>query len=241
MKNKLKAVIVDDERLARNVLKSALAEFQQITVAGEANNVSSAVSVIKETKPDIVFLDIQMPGESGFDLLEKIDVSFKVIFVTAHDKYAIRAFEVNALDYILKPIKKSRLKNSIDRLSGQTKQSAKKIQTDYNDKLLLNVEGRVKLIDVKNIAVICADKDYSRVFTTDGKELRLLKSMTDWMNKLPPANFERVHRSTIINLELIEKIEKLENNNHKITIAGLNKPVLMSRRYASFLKERFKF
>ena len=241
MSKKLQAVIVDDERLARSVLKSALADFPEIMVCGEAHNISSAVGVINELKPDLVFLDIQMPGESGFELLEKIDTSLKVVFVTAHDKYAIRAFEVNALDYILKPVRKTRLKNTINRLFDETEQNERIISADYNDKLLLNVEGRVKLISVKSIAVICADKDYSCVTTVEGNELRVLKSMTEWTNKLPQENFGRVHRSAIINLELVEKIEKLENNNYAIQLCEIKKPVIMSRRYALQLKQRFRF
>jgi len=241
MSKNIKAVIVDDERLARNVLKNALSDFSNIIIAGEANNVSSAIRVIKKVKPNVIFLDIQMPGESGFDLLEKIDTNFHVIFVTAYDKYAIRAFEVNALDYILKPVKKSRLKNTIDRLIANTKQDTPNIETGYNDKLLLNVSGRMKLIAINKIVKVCADKDYSLVTTGDNKEYRLLKSLKEWEEKLPVKNFRRVHRSTIINLELICRIEKSENDNYKIFLRGINTPVIMSRRYTAQLKLNFKF
>ncbi len=241
MSKNIKAVIVDDERLARNVLKNALSDFSNIIIAGEANNVSSAIRVIKKVKPNVIFLDIQMPGESGFDLLEKIDNNFHVIFVTAYDKYDIRAFEVNALDYILKPVKKSRLKNTIDRLIANTKQDTPNIETAYNDKLLLNVSGRMKLIAINKIVKVCADKDYSLVTTGDNKEYRLLKSLKEWEEKLPVKNFRRVHRSTIINLELICRIEKSENDNYKIFLRGINTPVIMSRRYTARLKLNFKF
>lgn len=241
MSKNIKAVIVDDERLARNVLRNALSDFSNIIIAGEANNVSSAITIIKKVKPNVIFLDIQMPGESGFDLLEKIDTNFHIIFVTAYDKYAIRAFEVNALDYILKPVKKSRLKNAIDRLIANTKQETPIIETDYNDKLLLNVSGRMKLIAINKIVKVCADKDYSLVTTGDNKEYRILKSLKEWEEKLPAKYFLRVHRSTIINLELVEKIEKTANLNYKIILKNIPLPVLMSRRYAPQLKLNFKF
>ena len=109
MKKLLKALIVDDERLARNDIKSLLAEYENIKIVGEAEDVPSAIKAIAALKPDVVFLDIQMPGSSGFDLLEQIDISGHVIFITAFDEHAIRAFEVNALDYLLKPVNPERL------------------------------------------------------------------------------------------------------------------------------------
>ena len=238
---KLTAVIVDDERLARNVMKSNLSEFPEVSVVGEAHNVSSAIEVITDTKPNVVFLDIQMPGESGFDLLEKIDHTFRVIFVTAHDKYAIRAFEVNALDYIMKPVKKSRLKNTIERLLDGSKVAVEHIKPTYDDKLILTVEGRVKLVPIKNIIKICADKDYSCVSTLTEDKLRTLKTMVAWEKKLPGENFARIHRSTIINLERLERIEKIENHNYKIYLRNMKEPVVMSRRYAYLFKNKMKF
>lgn len=116
MSQQIKAVIVDDERLIRKDLRKMLAKYPEIQVVGEANNVEKAIEVIKETKPDVVFLDIRMPGGSGFELLDRIEVTFKVIFITAYDEYAIRAFEVKALDYLLKPIHPNRLAEAIRRL-----------------------------------------------------------------------------------------------------------------------------
>ena len=113
---RFKAIIVDDERLARKDLIFLLKDFPEIEVIDEAHNVESAVSLINEHQPDVIFLDIQMPGESGFDLLEQIETNANIIFVTAHDEYALKAFEVNALDYLLKPILPKRLKESIERL-----------------------------------------------------------------------------------------------------------------------------
>ena len=117
MKENISAIIIDDERLARKELASMLSEFSNISILGEADDVTSAVEQIEKHNPDVIFLDIQMPGESGFDLLNKIDKELKVIFVTAYDEYAIEAFEINALDYLLKPINPERLKKAVKRLS----------------------------------------------------------------------------------------------------------------------------
>ncbi|MCI0495074.1 response regulator, partial [candidate division KSB1 bacterium] len=116
MMHPLKSIIVDDEWLVREELKTLLAEYPEIEFIGEAANVSQAIDLVKEITPDVIFLDIQMPGATGFDLLEQADISSKIIFITAYDQYALKAFEVNALDYLLKPIRKERLAKTVQRL-----------------------------------------------------------------------------------------------------------------------------
>lgn len=117
---KYKAIIIDDERLARKEMRRLLAEFDEIAVAGEAENLAEAAKLIETEKPDIVFLDIQLSGESGFDLLDRVEQNFKLIFVTAFDAYAVRAFEVNAIDYLLKPVNPERLAKAVERLAEDT-------------------------------------------------------------------------------------------------------------------------
>src|SRR5512137_2632898 len=120
MKKRLRVLLIDDERLARNDLRSLLSEYDNIEVIGEADSVQKAIELITAENPDIIFLDIQMPGESGFDLLDKIDISARIIFVTAFDEYAIRAFEVDAVDYLLKPVNPERLKVAIERVEKES-------------------------------------------------------------------------------------------------------------------------
>jgi two-component system LytT family response regulator len=127
MKNIFKAVIVDDERLARKELSLLLSEYPNIEIVGEAASVSKAQDLIAKLNPDLIFLDIQMPGESGFDLINTISTSAQIIFVTAFDEYAIRAFEINALDYLLKPVNPSRLKEAISRLDSKPKMEETKL------------------------------------------------------------------------------------------------------------------
>lgn len=237
-KDKYKTIIVEDERLARLELMSLLAEFDNIEVVGEAWDVPSAIECIKAWHPDIIFLDIQMPGESGFDLLEKINFSGHVIFVTAFDEFAIRAFEVNALDYLLKPVSPKRLQTTINRIeSGDVTKITGKMLT-YDDRLFLMVGNKMRFLKIADIICIQAVGDYSKVFLTRSPSGLVLKTMTEWEKRLPENCFSRIHKSTIINLEFVEKIEKWMNYSYRIYLKEIKDPLVLSRRYARQLKER---
>lgn len=233
-----KALIIDDERLARARLRAMLAEFPNIEIAGEADAVAGAVKLVEQLQPDVLFLDIQMPQASGFELLEQVETKAKIIFVTAFDEYAIRAFEVNALDYLLKPVRPERLKQAIERLSAPGEKAGKTFEPD--DFLFVSTGRRSKFIKVNSIKCIIAADVYSEVFTEDESKLLLLKSMGEWEQKLPPKNFIRIHRSTIINLEFIERVEKRFNYSHSVYLRGFREPFTISRRYAAKLKDRLK-
>jgi two-component system LytT family response regulator len=238
--NELKALLIDDERLARRELRTMLAEHAHIRVEGEAGSVESAIEIIHAIKPDVVFLDIQMPGRTGFDLLAEIDVTFKVIFVTAFDAYAIRAFEVNALDYLLKPINPDRLARAIDRLTtSEVVNESPMKRLEYDDRLFLTVDERSVLLKINTIVCITAAGDYSEVITSDGRKSFVLKSLREWETRLPEKFFSRIHRSTIINLEYVEKIEKWFNNAHQVYLRNIEQPLVMSRRYGAKLKTKF--
>lgn len=232
-----KALIVDDERLARKKLRSLLADFPQIKIAGEADGVSEAAKLIESIKPDVLFLDIQMPQASGFDLLERIETNAKTIFVTAFDEYAIRAFEVNALDYLLKPVKPERLKQAIERLQLTTESTEKTFE--YDDFLFVNTGRQSKFVRISSIKFIAAADVYSEVFTDEAEKFLLLKPLAEWERTLPPKNFARIHRSTIVNLEYVERIENRPNFSRQIYLRGIAEPFVISRRYASRLKDKF--
>ncbi len=239
MTKELKAIIVDDERLARRELRSLLVHHPRIKIINEADSVRRAAELIAEAKPDVVFLDIQMPGQSGFDLFEMTDANFDVIFVTAFDQYAIRAFEVNALDYLLKPIAPRRLAQAIEKLSEkQTSHHASSRKLEYDDHIFLSLDDRFRFIKVSAIRCITAQGDYTEIYTADDKSLAL-KALREWEERLPEKHFVRIHRSTIVNFEHIEKIEKWFNNSYLVHIRGLADPVILSRRYAARLKVRF--
>lgn len=231
-----KVLIVDDERLARAKLRSMLADFSSIQVIGEADSVSEAVKVIEETNPEVIFLDIQMPRANGFELLEKIEIDAKIIFVTAYDEYAIRAFEISALDYLLKPVSASRLGQTIKRLEQPAALTEKKLE--YEDFIFVNSARKSKFIKVNSIKCILAADVYSEILTREDEKFLLLRSMNEWENRLPPSNFLRIHRSTIINLDFIERFEKTFNYSHRISLQGIAEAFVISRRYMAKLKDK---
>jgi two-component system, LytTR family, response regulator len=234
-----RAMIVDDERLARKELRSLLAEHPTIEIVGEAEGVATAAELARSTQPDVVFLDIQMPGESGFQLLERLPTPCKVIFVTAYDAYALRAFEVNALDYLLKPINPARLATALARLSANEALPTPTRKLEYNDRLFLEIGERAQFLKLEQIVCLRAAGDYSELVTTDGKVALILKSLKEWEERLPEKHFTRIHRSTIINLEYVERIESWFNRSWQIHLRHLSEPLLVSRRYAAQLKQKF--
>jgi two-component system, LytTR family, response regulator len=249
MSHIFRALIVDDERLARKELRSMLGDHPTVEVVGEAETVEQASRLIQAEEPELVFLDIQMPGASGFDLLERITADFEVIFVTAFDAYAIRAFEVNALDYLLKPINPDRLARALERLAGKEStptfapssaseaQAARKL--DYEDRLFIEVDERSKFVKIKTIVCITAAGDYSEISTSDGQKTLVMKSLKEWEERLPENYFTRIHRSTIINLEYIEHLDGWFNRSYQVQLRHLKEPIVMSRRYAAKLKLKF--
>lgn len=237
--NNLKAIVVDDERLARKELILLLHEFNNISVVAEADDVDSALIEIEKHNPDVIFLDIQMPGKSGFDLLNSMDVTAKVIFVTAFDEFAIRAFEINALDYLLKPINPERLQDSIERLEQNKNEEESNLNLlNFDDHLLLNINSKLKFIKIDSIVSISAAGDYSNIVYADGKKGLTLKTMKEWEKRLPPKYFCRIHRSNIVNLNFIEHLEEWFNNSYKVYLNNSSEPLVMSRRYVANLKNK---
>lgn len=237
---KLTAVIIDDERLARRELRSLLADFAEISIVGEAENLTEAVNLIQTQKPDVVFLDIQLQNENGFDLLQKVEKDFKLIFVTAFDEFAIRAFEINALDYLLKPVNPTRLAKTLERLfEPEEKAETPLRKLEYEDRLFLDFGERSRFLKISTIKCICADGDYTQVFTDDGRKQLVTKSLKEWEDRLPDKYFVRIHRSTVINLEFIEKVETWFSRSYQIHLREMKEPLTVSRRYAAQLKLKF--
>lgn len=236
---KYKTIIVDDERLARREMRRLLAEFDEIAIVGEAENLSETLSLIEKEKPHIVFLDIQLSNENGFDLLEMAEQNFKLIFVTAFDAYAIRAFEVNALDYLLKPVNPERLAKAIERLGEESEKKAEFRAFEYDDRIFLEFGSRSVFLKVCEISHIFSSGDYTEVFTAQGKKFLIEKSLREWEERLPEKHFLRIHRQTIINLEEIEEIESWFNRTFQVRLKNFREPLAVSRRYAVKLKNRF--
>lgn len=237
---KHRAIIVDDERLARKEMRRLLAEHDEIIVVGEAEDLSGALDLITTEKPNLVFLDIQLSNENGFDLLERVDRRLNVIFVTAFDEHAIKAFEVNAIDYLVKPVNPERLARSIDRLSEPRKEKPLDVRKlEYEDRLFLDSGSRSSFLQISTIKCIAADGDYTQVITADGKKHLVAKPLKEWQQRLPEKHFVRIHRSAIVNLEFIEKVESWFGRTYQLYIRDVSTPLSVSRRYAVELKRRF--
>lgn len=236
----LTAIIIDDERLARKELRSLLDDFPEISVLGEAKNLTEAVDLIISKKPDVVFLDIQLANENGFDLLGRVEKDFQLVFVTAFDEFAIRAFEINAIDYLLKPVNSNRLAKTLERLfEADEKIEAVHRKLEYEDRLFIEIGERSRFLKISTIKCICADGDYTQIYTDDGKKHLVTKPLKEWEDRLPEKFFFRIHRSTIINLEFIEKVETWFSRSYQIHLRDMKEPLTVSRRYASQLKLRF--
>ncbi len=238
-KEYISAVIVDDEAAARKELKYLLTSHPIVQVVGEADSIEDAVRVVTLSNPDVVFLDIDIAGESGFNLLSKISSDISIIFVTAYNKFAIRAFEVNALDYLTKPVSAKRLATSIERLSSpvvEEKGKAPSFQED--DEAFVALEGGAKFIKVSTILSLKACGNYSEVQTIDGKNYLTYKALSSWEEQLPADIFVRIHRSTIINLKAVKRLERLDSGEVALYVDKFEEPFIVSRRRVSFLKEK---
>ncbi len=236
----MKALIIDDERLARKELNSLLDEHKEIEVIGEAANIDDAVELIEEKNPDLLFLDIQMPGGTGFDLLERLDGVPKVIFITAYDEFALKAFEVNALDYLLKPVQPDRLADAIKKLAAE-KEEEKAQEENPEKKLTLNDQVFVKdgdkcwFVSLSRIRLFESDGNYIKVYF-DGNRPMIHKSLNALDQKLDPRSFFRASRKHIVNLSWVESIEPWFNGGLMVRLEGGDK-VEVSRRQAAKFKE----
>ena len=211
-----KVIIADDEAAGRTLIKQYLADFPSLIIVGEANNGVDAIKLINEFKPDIIFLDIQMPGLTGFEVLTHIDEIPQIIFSTAYDKYALQAFEVHAIDYLLKPYTRERFKAAIQKLRNDAQQQQPNIQplaeslintAQYPEKILIQLNQKLITISLSDVLWIDADGDYSKLITTKGNYLSNY-GISLLENKLNPQHFIRVHRSSIINLAFVKEIQK---------------------------------
>jgi DNA-binding LytR/AlgR family response regulator len=304
-----------------------LKKYPEINVVGEAENINSALNLIKSEEPDGVFLDIKLKNENAFDFVKVIPKKTRVIFVSGYEKYALKAFEISAFDYIKKPFDAERLDQTVKKLifdfklhqdgkysdnsngkhleevinshngnghngngsngnghngngsngngnghngNGQygfkcgnsdiinlhnededemvdgkeiellsRNQNWNKI-LEYDDRIFITTENVSRFLKINQILCITAEKDYTYIITQDGKKFLILKSMTEWEDRLTSKYFVRIHRSTIVNLEYVEKVERWFNYSYQVYVHGIEEPFQMSRRFSTRLKERFK-
>jgi two-component system, LytTR family, response regulator len=239
----LKAIIIDDERLARNELKKLLMDYPEIEVVAEAANAGEGIEKIENINPDLIFLDIQMPGKTGFDLLSELDRAPNVIFTTAYDEYALKAFEVNALDYLLKPVDSKRLADAIQKLhmleeKEQAPSSALNINRSIlteSDQVFVKDGERCWFVKLNEIRLFESVGNYAKVYFGTNKPL-ILKSLNALEERLDEKTFFRANRKHIVNLRLIDKIEPYFNGGLLLEMKGGEK-IEVSRRQTVKFKE----
>jgi two-component system LytT family response regulator len=233
----IKAILIDDEPLARDIIKYYLADYPEIEVIAECSDGFEGLKAISLLKPDLIFLDIQMPKISGFEMLELVENPPVVIFTTAFDEFAIKAFEVNAVDYLLKPVEKERFTQAIKKVflkAGKEASNAEdliKVQTlnpVQSNRVVVKVDRSIKIIPTSDIHYIEADDDQVKLSTAEGAFYKN-KTMGYFEQSLDPLQFIRVHRSYIINLSQVTKIELKEKENYVVLLkSGLWLPVSKS-------------
>ncbi len=237
---RLRVLIVDDERPARDDLRRLASAFPQLEVVAEAGDVESAERAVRQHDPDVLFLDIEMPGASGFELLDRLRDPPRVVFVTAYDQHAVRAFEVNALDYLLKPVHAERLELTVHRLLGEAEAPVPpSARLRYEDRVFVNASGCYRFVELKEIRCIRAEDNYTRLVVAEGADFLVLKSMKDWEQRLPDEHFLRIHRSAIVNLNHVERIEQWFSNTCRVHVRGLREPLPMSQRFSARFRRRF--
>ncbi|MFN4083012.1 MAG: LytR/AlgR family response regulator transcription factor [Bacteroidia bacterium] len=260
-KDNIRSVVVDDVDLMRATLKKVLANFKNIEIVGEASDYESAREIINNTKPDLVFLDIDLNGITSIDLLNELTCSPKIIFVTSFTNFAVKAFEVNAVDYIVKPISPDRIKKAIEKVMALSDKKLQVSETsntqpgpatvaDLNDNnseifkpdqiILLNFDGKMTFIKVSDINYIDAFGNYTKVYMNDGRLSITYNSIKNWEAKLPKEIFIQIHRSTIVNIQNIQKIEKWSNDTGKLFLKNVPEPLDISRSHFFSIKKRFK-
>jgi two-component system LytT family response regulator len=230
----MKALIVDDERLGRSELRRLLDPHPEVEIVGEARDADEALALIEQLQPDLLFLDIQMPGRSGFELLEQLDRVPLVIFTTAYDEYALKAFEVNALDYLLKPVSPERLDAALAR-AALRKSRAAMTTASASSSIFVRDGERCWFVTLGDVVLLESEGNYARLHFGGNRPL-VLRSLNYLEERLDPAIFFRASRKHILNLRFIETIDPWANGGFLVRLKG-GFEVEMSRRQAQKFKE----
>lgn len=234
----MKAIIIDDEPLARSLIKEYLQQYPQITVAEECNDGFEGLKAIQQHQPDIIFLDIQMPKINGFEMLELVEEPPAVIFTTAFDEYALKAFEAHAVDYLLKPFSKERFDKAMEKLLEQSSVQKQKANTQilmqsaditaHSERVVVKNMSSIRIIPVHDIQYLEAADDYVKIHTNQGIFLKN-KTMNFFENSLPTVQFVRTHRSYMVNVQEITRIDPYEKENHQAILkSGAKIPISKS-------------
>ncbi|OEK06428.1 LytR/AlgR family response regulator transcription factor [Roseivirga misakiensis] len=239
----MKAVIVDDSKLARQELKHLLKSFNDVQIIGEAENAEEAEALIAEKKPELIFLDIQMPDKDGFELLELLEEVPEIIFITAYDEYAMRAFDHNALDYLQKPIKEDRLSLALERAAQKLKsrldESKKNQQLGLHNQVFVKDGEQCWFVTLADISVFEILGSYTRIYFKEQKPM-IPRSLNYMESRLDPEAFFRANRQQIINLKFVERIEPWFSGTLKVYLKG-GEEIEVSRRQSIKFREIMSF
>lgn len=227
MKPIRRALIVDDESAARESLRTLLLTHPEVEIVGEAADVTEAITQFEMLRPDLIFLDVQMPRRDGFSLLPNLRPLPEIIFVTAYDCFAVKAFEVNAVDYLVKPIRPDRLGLALMRLASSDKRRAKPFSEE--DRVFLYSDLEVKVVKANEITHIEAEGNYCRVHIADHKPVLVRRKMVEWTRLLPAKTFQRVNRSTIINVTAVREVQPQSAHHTAVTFADSSAPIRLCR------------
>ncbi len=234
----LKTIIIDDEPFVRSDLSNMLLSYKEVEVTGEAGSLIDAKKQLAKDRFDLVFLDICLRGGTGFDLIPFIHPSAKIVFITGHDEYAIRAFEINALDYLLKPVSRDRLSKTLLRIEPGMGKSA---SANFDRRILVNLNsGRQFVSPDKIIAISSIGGNYICVHLKNNEKLLCRKTLKEWESLLPESGFFRIHRSIIINMNCIKRVSHEKDGSLRLFLFNQNKGYTVSRRMVSSLKKQIK-
>lgn len=254
MPDKISVLIIDDEPLARELVKKYLSDNPHIEILGECENGFDALKAIQELKPDLLFLDIQMPKIDGFELLEVLDLKPEIIFTTAFDQYAIKAFEMNAVDYLLKPFSKARLEQALEKAKGRIGMESQLVGTPSHnpiqnlqqqidddrktiERVVTRLGSKITVIPVEKIWYIEAADDYVMIWSELGNHLKE-KTMKYFEEHLPPGQFIRTHRSNIVNINQIKSLELYSKDSY-VAITKSGAKLKVSAEGYRRLREKF--
>lgn len=232
-----RTLLIDDEPSARDDLRRALTVHPHVTVTGEAGRLAEAQALLARDDYDLVLLDIQLRGGSGFDLVPLVRPGARIIFVTAHDQYALRAFEVNALDYLLKPVEAARLAEALRRAATPAEPSQSALRNDD----IVQVKtgpGAARFVRVADIGLITSSDNYSDVRLASGEHFLVRQTLASWEERLPAAQFMRVHRQAIVSLARVEGFTHADEETTLLRLAGLPEPVRARRQHLPELQTR---
>ena len=234
----LRVFLVDDERLARQAMRRMLSAHDDVEIVGEADSAAAALNQLKAISADLVLLDVEMPGGSGFDVVTQLSGAADVIFVTAWDHYAAKAFDVEALDYVVKPVDPERLRRALQRARQRRAERGDSDGRLRLDQLLcLPVHNGVRFFRVRDIGWITAADDYSELHLFDGTALLSTTPLKGWEARLP-EDYARIHRSTIALIAAAEQVMRGQGDAWEVRLKGVREPLAMSRRYAAALQDR---